>query len=119
MLVSGFLALNVVTAVVTREPLTETLEALGTAKANESVTITATVSEKIEKILFQEGATVQAGDVLVHLEAAEERAQLEEARVSLDEQKRELERVRTLWEKKAQSGQKLDQQQSAVRAPAP
>ena len=101
---------------VREQDFAERIEAVGTAKANESVTITATVSEKIEKILFQEGAAVKTGDVLVHLEAAEEKAQLEEARVSLDEQKRELERVRTLWEKKAQSGQKLDQQQSAVRA---
>ncbi|MFH1117597.1 MAG: efflux RND transporter periplasmic adaptor subunit [Pseudomonadota bacterium] len=92
------------------------IEAVGTAKANESVTVTATVPERIEKIFFEEGADVQAGDVLVQLEAAEERASLEEAIVDLDEQKRELERVRVLVEKTVQSRQEFDKQQTKFRA---
>ncbi len=101
---------------VQKEDFADNIEAVGTAKANESVTITATVSERIERIFFKEGSTVKAGDILVQLEAAEEQAKLEEAKVDLDEQRRELDRVRMLLEKKAQTAQKFDQQQSAVRA---
>ncbi len=92
------------------------IEAVGTAMANESVTITAIVPDRIEKIFFEEGADVQTGDVLVQLEAAEERAALEEAIVDLDEQKRELERVRILVEKTVQSRQEFDKQQTKFRA---
>ncbi|MEM8799200.1 MAG: hypothetical protein AAGF15_03890, partial [Pseudomonadota bacterium] len=41
------------------------IEAVGTANAKESVTITANVSEVIENILFEEGQSVKAGTVLV------------------------------------------------------
>lgn len=92
------------------------IEAVGTAKANESVTITARVSEQVKSVFFKQGATVQAGELLVQLEAAEEEALLAEAKVDRDEQNRELERVRKLREKQVQTGQKFDQQKSALDA---
>ena len=44
------------------------VEALGTTRANETVRITATVTETIVKINFDDGQRVRAGDVLVELE---------------------------------------------------
>jgi len=92
------------------------VEALGTAYANESVTITAPVAERISKILFANGATVKAGDLLVQLEDAEESADVEEATVNLDEQRRELDRVKALREKKMVSEQEVDTRRSATEA---
>ncbi len=92
------------------------IEAVGTAKANESVTVTATVSEQVKSVFFKQGAAVRAGDLLVQLEDAEEAALLAEAQINSDEQKRELERIRTLREKQVQTGQKFDQQESAFKA---
>lgn len=91
------------------------LEAIGTAHASESVTITAPVAERVGKILFESGETVKKGDLLVQLDDAEERAQVEGAKVSLDEQRRELERVEALREKKMVSEQELDTRRSAAK----
>jgi membrane fusion protein (multidrug efflux system) len=101
---------------VQEQDFADRIEAVGTAKANESVNITATVSEQVKSVLFKEGSTVQAGDVLVQLEAAEEEALLKEAVVNRDEQKREMDRIRKLKEKEVQTGQKFDQQVSALKA---
>jgi len=50
------------------------LEAIGTARARNSVTITASVSETIERVHFDSGQAVDAGDVLVSLSGREQRA---------------------------------------------
>jgi membrane fusion protein (multidrug efflux system) len=50
------------------------LEAIATARAKDSVTITASVSEKIEKVHFDSGQEVHAGDRLVTLSGREQRA---------------------------------------------
>ncbi len=92
------------------------IEALGTASANESVTITASVTERISKIMFQEGARVKEGDVLVQLENAEELAKLQEARVELEENRRELARAKALRAKKMVSVEEFDNQQSSTQA---
>ncbi|HPG00612.1 MAG TPA: efflux RND transporter periplasmic adaptor subunit [Kiritimatiellia bacterium] len=92
------------------------IEAIGTAYANESVTITAPVAERVSKVLFESGETVKKGDLLVQLDDAEERAQVEEAKVSLDEQRRELKRVEALREKQMVSEQELDTRRSAAQA---
>jgi len=44
----------VVTALATNEPFTETLEALGTAKANESVVITPTLEKRVVGIYVED-----------------------------------------------------------------
>ena len=49
-------------------------EALGTAKANESVDITAKTTNRIIAIRFREGQYVKPGDVLVEFDGAEARA---------------------------------------------
>lgn len=57
----------------------ETREAVGTVRAFESITVTAKVAGVIEKIDFEEGGKVKAGDVLVLLDAQERRADIEAA----------------------------------------
>lgn len=91
------------------------IEALGTAHANESVTITSSVSERVGKVFFENGETVKAGDLLVQLENAEELADLEQAKVNLQEQRRELERLKPLRNTKVISQQDYDTRQSAVK----
>ncbi|GEN22705.1 MexH family multidrug efflux RND transporter periplasmic adaptor subunit [Halomonas cupida] len=55
------------------------LESLGTLKANESVTISATVTEIINEINFEGGEHVERGDVLIKLDDTEEQADLRSA----------------------------------------
>lgn len=54
----------------------DTIEVIGSARARESVTITAAVSETVERVHFDSGDTVRAGQVLVTLSGREQRAGL-------------------------------------------
>jgi membrane fusion protein (multidrug efflux system) len=92
------------------------IQGIGTVSANESVTITSTVSELVTEVLFQDGALVKQGDVLVRLKSAEQSAQLEEARISLAEQTRQFDRVKALREKDMVAEQEFDTAQSNLDA---
>jgi membrane fusion protein (multidrug efflux system) len=53
-------------------------EAVGTVRAFESITVTAKVAGIVDKIEFEEGRKVKAGDVLIQFDAAERRAEIEQ-----------------------------------------
>jgi membrane fusion protein, multidrug efflux system len=78
---------------VASQALADPLEALGTLRANETVRITATVSDVITQVNFEDGQTVRAGDVLVQLADTEETALLAEAESEAEEAKLQHERV--------------------------
>lgn len=105
---------SVAVDVVAMRPFATRIEAIGTAYANESVDITATVSERIGEVLFTNNATVKGGDLLVQLDDTEERAEVREAEITLDEQQRELKRVQALREKKMVALEELESRQSAT-----
>lgn len=90
------------------------LESLGTAQANESVTLTATVTANVVEIGFRDGDEVVAGQVLVRLASAEELAEQREAQVTLNEQRRELNRIRGLAADGIVPRQQVEQQRSRV-----
>src|SRR3712207_9310663 len=56
--------------------IVETHEAVGTARAYESIMVTAKVAGIVQEIAFQEGQKVKAGDVLVRMDADERRADI-------------------------------------------
>jgi len=89
-------AVNVITAAVEADETGETLSALGTAKAARSVTIFPQVTGVVTDIAFTPGEPVEAGAVLVRLEADEQQVALERARVALTQAKDKLERARAL-----------------------
>lgn len=91
----------------------DTVEAIGTVRANESVSVTANVSDTISRISFESGQQVQAGDVLVELADTEESAALTEARASLNEAKRTRARINELAEQGAASGAAVDEAEAA------
>jgi membrane fusion protein (multidrug efflux system) len=86
----------VVVASVQRAEFAEELEAIGTARANESITITAQVTETVRRVNFEDGMSVNQGDILVELTDTEENAELREARIALDEAEKQLRRVANL-----------------------
>mgnify|MGYP006272211781 CR=1 FL=1 len=87
----------------------DVVEALGTANANESVTITAKVSDIISRIEFDSGDQVEAGDLIVELASAEEAAGLSEARATLREARREVIRFNDLTERGVAPQSRLDE----------
>ena len=69
-------AAKVVTERIELRPLVDEIEALGTARANESVEIRPRISSLVTRILFEEGQYVAEGDLLLELENSEIRAGL-------------------------------------------
>lgn len=63
---------------------TDRIQAVGTATANEAATLTATASDTVVAINFDEGALVTKDTILVQLNDAEERAEMEDAKKSSD-----------------------------------
>jgi membrane fusion protein (multidrug efflux system) len=59
--------------------IVETRDAVGTVRAYESITVTAKVAGLISEIGFEEGQKVKAGDMVVQFDAAERKAEIEQA----------------------------------------
>lgn len=78
------------------ETIVEQIEAIGTTLANESVNLTAKVTDTVSRVNFEDGQYVQQGKVLVELTNTEETAQLTEAQANLAEVTRQLERLQNL-----------------------
>lgn len=106
----------VVVAPVAMEEFPLIIEALGTAVANESVTITAQEADVVKSIYFEDGETVQKGKLLLELNNEEELARLNELNVNIAEAKRQLSRIRGLAKESAASEQLLDEQKARVDA---
>ena len=90
------------------------VEAIGTARADESVLITANVSEKIQSIHFEDGQEVAAGQVLVVLEQAEEQANLAQAQALLSERELALKRLLKLEKSNLTAPDLIDSARSEV-----
>lgn len=74
----------IVAYVVSPRAFTDRIEAIGTAQANEAATLTATASDTVTAINFEEGTLVVKDTVLVQLNDAEERAEMEDAKKAAD-----------------------------------
>jgi len=104
------------TATAETQTLPITIESLGTAVANESVNITAQVTETVKAINFEDGDKAMAGELLVQLNNTEERARVEELKANIEEAKRQFTRIADLRQSNATSEQLLDEQQARVKA---
>lgn len=89
--------------------IADPLEALGTLRANETVQITAKVSDVIAAIHFEDGQAVKAGQLLVQMSDAEETALLLEAQSLAEEAERQYQRVRSLVDKGTAAESLLDE----------
>lgn len=108
----------VVTQVVASQPFTDTLQALGTIRANASITVTSEVASTVEAIRFNDGQFVDAGAVLVSLEDAEARANLAAAEAALVDSRSQYERSRQLRSSGAVSASQLQQLEARMNADA-
>lgn len=90
-------------------PFADRIEALGTLRANERVDLTATVSERVTFIGFEDGDRVKKGRVLLKLYSEEEEALLNEARSSATEARKQFDRISQLAATGASSASQLDQ----------
>ena len=112
---NGSRATPVRATVASMQTMPITIEALGTATANESVTITAQVTDTVQAVYFDDGEEVEAGKVLVQLNNREEYARIAELKANIDEAKRQYARIEDLRQSSAASEQLLDEQQARVK----
>ncbi len=92
-------------------PLSDQVEALGTLQANETITVTSTVSEIVTAVNFSDGQRVEKGDVLIEMASGEEKAQLDQAQAVIAEAKQQLDRIRMLAKEGVAPQTTLDQRQ--------
>jgi membrane fusion protein, multidrug efflux system len=92
----GGSATAVTTVVVQPQPWSDTIEALGTVTARESVDVTAKVSETVQRVHFDSGDEVAAGAVLVTLSGQQQQAALAAAEAEAEEADRLLRRQEEL-----------------------
>ncbi len=111
-------ATPVVVSEVVAAPFVDTLQAVGSTRANESIEITANISDRIERILFTEGEQVEAGQLLVVMNSAEERALLTEALANLDDQRQQFERLDRLVATNSAARSQRDEQKARMDAAA-
>ena len=100
---------------VTYRPIVDEIEALGTAHANESIEIRPRISSLVDRIHFEEGGLVQAGELLVELESSEIIAGLALAEASLSESRSLYERNKSLSDSQAISVSNLEQLLAQVK----
>jgi membrane fusion protein, multidrug efflux system len=95
------------------------VEALGTLKANESITLNSTVTETVTAINFMDGQRVKKGDILVEMTSGEEKALLDQQKAVVNEAAKQLERAQELSRTGAISKSVLEERQreaSSTRA---
>lgn len=109
-------AVQVVLAPARLVPLPRVVEALGTTRALEAVEITPRISSTVTGIRFEGAEAVAAGQVLVELENAEERADLAEAEAAVIDSRSQFERARALAATKVVSESQLLQLEATLRA---
>ncbi|MCR9092941.1 MAG: efflux RND transporter periplasmic adaptor subunit [bacterium] len=109
-------SIPVVVGDVAEHTFVDRIEALGTARANESIVVAAQVTETVSRVRFEDGAVVDAGAVLVELTSREESAQLREARANYEEAVRQYERAVELRRNGSLSQAQLETQTSARAA---
>ena len=91
------------------------LEALGTLSAEESVTLSATVTEIIADINFRDGEQVDEGQLLIRLEDAEEQAQLRASQALRDERRNASLRATQLQDRNLAARADVEDSQSRLR----
>lgn len=94
----------------------ETIEAVGTARANEQVTLSAPVTERLVRLGFDDGDFVRRGQVVAVLAQGQETAQLAEAQARQREAQQQLARIQTLKSRGFATQSSLDTQNAAASA---
>ena len=103
---------TVTTEVVREQPFNDTLQAIGTARARESITVTAKVSEVVREVHFESGDVVGKGAVLVTLSGQQQQAALREAEAAATEAERLYKRQQELAAQQLIARSQLDAQRA-------
>lgn len=106
----------VTTVVAKEENWQASQKAIGTVVPMRGVTVSADLPGIVEKITFESGRAVPAGDVLVRLDTSQERAQLAAAEAQRDLAKLNLDRAKELLQKEVVSQAEFDRVDAEAKA---
>ncbi|HEX6638587.1 MAG TPA: efflux RND transporter periplasmic adaptor subunit [Steroidobacteraceae bacterium] len=106
----------VTTAAVRSERLAQRVEALGNARANESVDISSKTSNVVTAVRFRDGERVRAGQVLVQLDDAQARADVAAAQAAVTESESQYKRSRELLNTQALSKSSFEQLEATLKS---
>ena len=109
----GF-ALPVEVAAVERTLLNRYIETVGTLRADEAVILRPEISGRVERILFQDGQQIAAGDEVLVLDASIHKAELADAKARLLLASSEYHRNRDISKKGLGSDQDLDRTRAGM-----
>lgn len=87
---------GVVTAAVARATINDTLTAIGTGRANSSVTVTPYASGRLTEITVAPGQMIKAGGAIARLDSDSEEIAVDRARIAVNNATAALERVQAL-----------------------
>lgn len=91
------------------------LEALGTLSADESVTLSATVTDIVAEINFRDGEQVEEGQLLIQLEDTEEQAQLRASQALREERRNASNRASQLQDRNLAARADVEDSRSRLR----
>jgi membrane fusion protein (multidrug efflux system) len=101
-----------------QQSLATTLNAVGSMRAGEAITVRPEVPGRIDAVLFTEGEKVEKGTLLFRLDAALARADLAEAEATANNTSRELRRAEEMQTKKLIAPSDADAKRAAANVDA-
>ncbi|MEM1020352.1 MAG: efflux RND transporter periplasmic adaptor subunit [Pseudomonadota bacterium] len=104
----------VIAQVVEFKTAQQQLEAVGTARARRSVVLYPPTAGEVTAVNFAAGDFVKAGDVLLELDARQERLAVDLAKVAVDEARQLLERYQRIEDTGAISASQIDEAKTAL-----
>lgn len=107
---------KVIVQTVVKSTFKDIIEALGTTKANEAVTLFPEYDASVKALHFEGGDTVIKGQLLVTLISDEEEAEVKELQANHIEAKRKLTRFKNLHKTRAASQSVVDEQSALTNA---
>ncbi len=108
------LAMPVVAVEARRRPVVESISLVGNLAPNEAIEVKAETDGVVQEVLFEEGQTVEAGDLLVRLDETKWLAELADARARLQLAEASYARARQLRDNRLISEQEYDQAASTL-----
>jgi membrane fusion protein, multidrug efflux system len=106
----------VVAVATARHTFSDSIQALGTAQARESIVLTPKVADTIRRIRFDSGDRVRRGQVLVEMANVEQAADLAEARAANEAAQQDLRRQQELFDRGFASQARIDTVRAAADA---
>jgi membrane fusion protein (multidrug efflux system) len=112
----GVAPVPVITAVVQQRPINAGIQAIGTANANEAVSVTSKTTNIVTAIRFSDGEVVDTGQVLVELDRGQVTADLAATQAAFEESRSQFNRSRDLMATQAVSKSQYEQLEATMKS---